>query len=153
MPPPNTPTKAIKAGNDINSLIQTISGEWSLHLPVRDAQWSPSKNSNKSIENQIYAAVQYLYFKDEEALEYAVAEFKDHARKNWVPKPRAEPDVLPSRGLPASTRQETFLRTRDISDTKAAELREALLDVLKSVAEKVKAGVPYKIEANRKGGQ
>lgn len=164
MASPRTPTKA-KAGTDINSVIQTLSDRWNLEIPVRDTLWSPSKNPSKFNENQIYSAVQYLYFQKgdaEGALSHAITKFEEHARKNWVSKPGADPDVLPIRSTRASTRLsgkgsppdgKGFLRTRNISDVKAAELRDTLLSILKSVAADVRAGAHFEIKANVQDGR
>ena len=140
---PHTPTKAIKADEDINSRIQNLSIPWNLQLPVRDASWSPSTNPVNSEEKQIYERVRWLYFKKEPALAYAIAEFEKQARSNWISKPHADPDVLPTRNIRPSTRQNTFLKRRNISEEDGAELRRVLLDILKNVTDKVKAGVPY----------
>ena len=144
MNPPLTPTKA---GKDINSIIQNLSDKWNLQIPLRDSLWSPSRNTNKSTEGQIYSAVQYLYWqkgKTEGALAHAIAQFEDLARRHWVPKPRAEPDVLPGSDRP-NAHQHTFLRTRGSSDEDAEHLRDILLGVLKSLVDKVKVGDSYPI--------
>lgn len=143
--PPRTPTKVVKADQDINSRIQALSTSWNLQLPVRDAFWSPSRNPVNSEEKQIYERVRWLYFKNERALDYAIAEFEKHARTNWISKPHADPDVLPTRSIRPSTRQNTFLKKRNISEEDGAKLRKVLLDILKNVTDKVKAGVPYEV--------
>ena len=154
MLPPSTPTKAIKADNDINTRVQNLSLKWGLQLPVRDTSWSPSRSSNKSSEQQIYAYVRWLYFKDQSALDYAVANFENHAGKYWVAKPRADPDLLPSRNSRAGTRQDTFMRTRDIpSDREATEFKDQLLEVLKGTADKIRDGLPYRIDTDQKAGE
>ena len=154
MLPPVTPTKA-KAGSYINLLLQDLSDRWNLQLPVRDALWSPSRNTHKSIESQIYSVVQFLYWrkgKAEGALNHAVAEFEENARREWIAKPRAEFGVIPSRNNRATAQQDTFLKRRDISTEKAAELAETFLSVLKSVADQVNAGAAYPVEADSKQG-
>lgn len=108
MLPPSTPTKAIKADSDINTRVQNLALKWDLQIPLRDTSWSPSRSSNKSSEQQIYASVRWLYFTDESALDYAVAKFENYAGKNWVAKPRADPDVLTSRNTRASACQIHF---------------------------------------------
>ena len=140
--PPRTPTKAIKADDEINARIQSLSASWSLQLPIRDASWSPSRNPVNSEEKQIYERVRWLYFKDEQALNYAIREFERYASSNWVAKPLADPDVLPSRGLRRSI-QNDFLKKRKMNDEEAAELRKVLFAVLKNITEKVKARIPY----------
>ena len=140
---PRTPTKGSKADDEINALIQNISLSWNLQLPVRDASWSPSRSAVNPVENDIYQRVKYLYWKDKPALDRAVAEFERRAPTNWVPKPRADPDVLPSRSIRPSTRHDTWLKKRSVSDKEAAELRIVLVDVLKGVMpEKVPGGQP-----------
>lgn len=144
MNPPVTPTKA---GKDIDSIVKDLSDRWNLQITPRDSLWSPSRNTNKSTKSQIYSAIQYLYWqrgKAEGALAHAIAHFEDIARKGWVPKPRAEPDVLPRNNNP-NTHQDDFLKTRGSSDEEAEHWRETLLGVLKSVVEKVKAGDSYPI--------
>ena len=140
---PHTPTKAINADQDINSRIQDLSIPWNLQLPVRDASWSPSRNPVNSEEKQIYERVRWLYFKNPRALDYAIAEFERRARTNWISKPHADPDVLPTRSIRPSTSQNTFLKRRSISEEDGAELRRVLLDILKNITDKVKGGVPY----------
>ncbi|KAL8793338.1 MAG: hypothetical protein Q9195_004115 [Heterodermia aff. obscurata] len=143
---PTTPTKASKADNEINALIQNLSASWDLDLPVRDASWSPSRNTANPGEKDIYQRVKYLYWKDKPALNSAVAEFERRANSNWVRKPHADADVLPSRTLRPSTRHDTFLKKRSISGKEAAELRNVLIDVLKSVIEKTTEGSLYTFE-------
>ena len=143
---PSTPTKGSKEHNEINSVIQNLSTSWNLDLPVRDASWSPSRNTAGSGENEIYQRVKFLYWKDKQALNCAVAEFERRAKSNWVQKPRADPGVLPSRSVRSSTRRDTFLKKRSISDEEAADLRNVLVDVLESVSKKVKEGKPYTFE-------
>ena len=145
--PPRTPTKGSKADDEINAVIQTLSAKWGLQLPVRDALWSPSRSTVNPGENNVYQRVKYLYWKDKKALDCAVAEFERRAKTNWVPKPHADPDVLPSRSIRPSTRHDTFLKKRSaIGDKEAAELTNVLVDVLKTVTEKITAGVPYTFE-------
>ena len=147
--PPSTPTKGSKAHDEINALIQNVSASWNLQLPVRDASWSPSRNTANPGEKDmmdIYRRVKYLYWTDPKALNCAMTEFERRARSNWVPKPHADPDVLPSRSIRPSTRNDTFLKRRSIGDKEAAELRTVLVDVLKFVTDKVTAGVPYIFE-------
>ena len=94
-----------------------------------------------------YVSVQYLYWqrgKAEGALAHAIAQFEDLARRDWVPKPHAEPDLLP-RSVRPNTHQDTFLKTRGSSDEEATYLRELLHTVLKSVAHKVKVGDSFPI--------
>ena len=143
---PSTPTKGSWADDGINTLIQKVSASWNLQLPVRDASWSPSRNTGNSGENDIYQRVKYLWWKDKDALNCAVAEFERRASSNWVSKPHADPDVLPSRSVRPSTRHDTFLKKRSISDKEAAELRNVLVDVLRTVTEKVTGGLPYTFE-------
>ena len=143
---PSTPTKGSKADAEINALIQNLSASWNLQLLVRDASWSPSRITANSGEKDIYQRVKYLYWKDKKALNCAVTEFERRARSNWVPKPHADPDVLPARSIRPSTRNDTFLKKRSIGDKEAAELRNVLVDVLKTVTEKVTRGVPYTFE-------
>lgn len=150
--PPRTPTKGSKADDEINTLIQNLSASWNLQLPVRDASWSPSRSTVNPGENDIYQRVKYLYWKDKQALDRAVAEFERRARTNWVPKPRADPDVLPSRSIRPSTRHDTFLKKQCISDKEAAELRNVLVDVLKTVTEKVPGGLPNTVENGLRKG-
>lgn len=144
--PPRTPTKAIKADQDINSLIQALSIKWNLQLPVRDASWSPSRNPVNSEEKQIYERVRWLYFKKKQALDYVLAEYEKQAETNWILKPQADPDVLPTRSIRPSTRQNTFLKKRNISEEDGAQLRKLLFDILRNVTDKVKSGVPYEGE-------
>ena len=145
---PSTPTRGSKADDEINTVIQGLSAKWGLQLPVRDALWSPSKSTVNAGENNVYQRVKYLYWKDKRALNCAVAEFERRARtnSNWVPKPHADPDVLPSRSIRPSTRHDTFLKKRSFSDKEAAALTNVLVDVLKTVTEKIAAGLPYTFE-------
>ena len=148
MNPPVTPTKA---GNDINSIVKTLSGKWNLQITLRDSLWSPSKNTSKSTESQIYSAVQYLYWrkgKTEGALAHAIAQFEDLARKSWVPKPRAEPDLLP-RSDRLNTHHHPFLKTLGSSDEQTEHLQGILLGVLKTVVDRVKVGDTYPIPEER----
>ena len=153
MLPPSTPTRTLKADSDINSRIRIISNKWALNLPIRDSSWSPSRHTSKSDDQQIYERIRFLYFKDAVALDHAIAEFEDLVSTSWVPKPRADTDLLPSLNNRISTPQESWLKRRDVSDAKTAELRELLLSVLKLIADKVRDGLPYKTENIKKEGR
>lgn len=150
--PPKTPKKALNADNEINSRIQSLSAAWNLELPIRDASWSPSSNPVQPIEEKIYERIKFLYWQKGQVLDNVLAEFEKQANTNWVFKRHAEPDVLPSGGAKSITRQDSFLRKRNISDNEAAELRKLLFDVLKDATDKIKAGVSHRSENTLREG-
>ena len=155
MPVPSTPSKT-KADEGINKIVDDLVQQWNLHLPIRDATWSPSKNTNQSIDQQILFCIRFLFFKDRSALDDSIAQFEKHARtiqSDWHFKPRAEADVIPSRTRHESARREELLAAQvDIGDKVTADLKECLLAKVKPAYDCVKRGEKYIGETNASGG-
>ena len=129
MPDPKTP---LKADEGINRIILDLSAHWGLQLPTRDNNWSPAKQVNQSIEQQIYSSIRYLFFKDRSALEAAISQFERQAPTidtEWRFKPKAEADVIPAPTRLAAARREQVLVNQVDKDEKAVtELRKCLLE-------------------------
>ena len=148
MEAPQTPTKTRNDG--INSLAKTLCTKWGLKLPIRDTPWSPSKIPHPdAIEEKVLGRIRFLYFKDRDALINAIEEFEEHAPyiySEWMFKPRAELDVLPSLAPSESAlRTESALRRDDVtrSERVTAELAENLLECLDQAAELVRLRVEF----------
>lgn len=82
---------------------------------------------------------------------FAIAEFEKKAftiDSNWEYKPRADPDVLPSRDAGRSLLRQDFLRKRDPPEEgKVTLLTETLLFYLDEITARVKSGEKFpKIE-------
>lgn len=144
---PQTPKKA---GDEIDRIEQSLAAKWGLRFPVRDSAWSPSRRDPNSLEDKIHGRIKYLYYVKgpaEGALEYAIAQFEQHASSiasKWQFKPRAESDVVPSRTYDKSTSNGGFLvKRQDLGEAATKELMECLHATLSRVAEKAIVGQPY----------
>ncbi|MCJ1394492.1 hypothetical protein MMC18_007370 [Xylographa bjoerkii] len=138
----NNPTTPSKKGEDIDKIVFALNTRWSLDLPLRSAPQSPEKIVNpESRGEKIFSAIKLLFFKDNEALQYAVSRFEDHARQhhsarqnhsNWVYKPMGETDTLPSRpAIDSYLSSRSWLKTTSIVDESTVRLlQETLLRFL-----------------------
>ena len=148
---PSTPSS--KTNEEFNRLIYDLEQRWSLQLPVQDLTWSPAKNSNGPHDQQILSCIRFLFYKDRAALDISLGQFERHAgalHTNWLFKPQAEPDVLPSRTRYQSTRKEEALIAEvAASEQRSDELKECLLGNLKPVCDSVKQGKKYATEDTR----
>lgn len=137
MNPPTTPTKK---GEGVNRLLRTLNTRWGLRLPVKDMPYSPSKVLDPEARGErIYQKIRFLYFKNEDALQWARKQFEDHAQQqppsNWIFKPLGDPDTLPVR-RPSGSLLRRDLSTRfNVSEAAHDSLEETLLRFLDKAIE------------------
>lgn len=135
-----TPTKK---NDDLTLITNALSAKWNLRFPPRGPLWSPSKikNPNSSGE-QVLSRLNFLSFKDKDALQYALLHFEAHANETrsgnhcsqWVYKPQAELDVIPRRFPPSNpVDRNSFLKHIDIDEAAASKLMDNLLQILDRV--------------------
>ena len=142
MPPPITPSKA---DDGIERIKRDLEAKWGFRFPQRDITWSPSKADPRASADRAQTALQYLYWRsgtDKAALHSALAEFDHHAqtiKSQWVFKPKAESNVLPTSRNPSN-----FLSRQDLLPPEGQEqLMVCLYAKLKSWADKIKSGQSY----------
>jgi len=148
MQAPKTPSKA---GDQIDSLIQSLSTKWGLQYSRRDEKWSPSRRDPNSLQDKIHACIQYLFYGKgpaKGALEHAIAQFEVYAPSivsKWRFKPLSDPAVVPmGSGSSTSALRKDFLQKRgDLSHTAVRELLESLYHQLSIVADRVRTGEPF----------
>ena len=131
---PKTPTKK---GEEINRLVQSLNNKWGLRLPDKTIPFSPSKVANPDgTGEKIYGLIRFLYFQRHEDLQRACEQFEKHARQQavqWVHKPQADTDTLPSRKLSDSVlRRGSYPRVNGVDGVSEAvvSLEEVLLRFL-----------------------
>ena len=143
---PQTPKKV---DDGITALVRTLSAKWGLNLPLRDAKWSPARDSDlRRAEDQVFSRIRFLFYNHKDPLQYAIDQFEKHAISifsHWKFKPRADIDVLPTRSTPDSTvNRDAFLRQTEITEDAAAELTLSLLRFLREVTDRVQSKVDYR---------
>jgi len=133
MEPPTTPSK--KDGEGVSRLIRSLNMKWGLGLPVKDMPYSPSKVIHPERRGErIYQRIRFLYFRRPEALELARKRFEEHAQQNsvnWVYKPLAETDTIPSRNRPDfQLRKDSYPAVNCVPEAAAVALEETLFRFL-----------------------
>ena len=71
---PSTPQR-LQNGAEIDKLVDSINKKWNLGIQLRGKGYSPSKSSPNDLRNKIYGRIQYLFYKNEPALELATDNF------------------------------------------------------------------------------
>jgi len=132
MNPPTTPTKK---GEEVNRLLQSLNTRWGLRLPVRNTPYSPSKTVNpEGRSERIYQKIRFLYFKNEDALQWARTQFEDHAQQQqpskWIFKPLGDTDTLPVRRPSDSLLHRDSYARFNVSEATLDSLEETLLHFL-----------------------
>ena len=138
-----------KADEGISVIVRDLSAKWSLQIPPRSELYSPARDSRpERVEDQVYSRIRYLYYRNRDALNYAIDKFEKYAPmvfSQWQFKPHGDLDVLPIRSTHDSAlRRDSFLRRSEITEDAAAELTRSLLRFLDDVAARVKSNVDYK---------
>ncbi|KAG8529683.1 uncharacterized protein KY384_005164 [Bacidia gigantensis] len=140
----------LKEDDGITRLKQSLSARWGMRFAARDNSWSPSKRDPTSLDDKIHGCIQYLFWRkgnEAAALDYALAQFERHAPAivaDWVFKPRAEADVIPTRSSKDSSVNREFLKRRnELTDDNNQTLKQCLLQKLNEVADKLKRGASY----------
>lgn len=148
---PSTPSKA---DDGIEKIKRSLSQDWGLNLPPRDASWSPSRRDPNRLEDRILARIQFLYFKGG-ALALAIGDFEKRAitlYSEWRYKPRGESSVLPSREPGDSALRRDFLHRRDPPEEAGIKmLTETLLLCLDQMSERVRSGEKFPSIESKKG--
>lgn len=150
-----TPTKK---NNELTSITNELSAKWNLRFPHRGPLWSPSQieNPNSSGE-QVLSRLNFLSFKNKEALQYALLHFETQAGEilsgihcsQWIHKPRAELDVIPRRYPPSKQLDhKSFLKRNDIDEVTASKLMDNLLQILDRVAACVRQKTDFRCLAD-----
>ena len=144
-----------KANDGIEDFKNHLSARYGLIFPPRDPTWSPSKKDPSSIAEKIHQLVRFLHFKGSGesgaesingpgALDYVLLLIERQMpsiQSRWVFKPRAQPDVLPVRGMNESVLQKDFIRRRqELDQGQQKELMSCVHVKLHQVAECVKKG-------------
>lgn len=148
---PSTPSKA---DDGIEHFKRVLSNKWSINIPPREPNWSPSRNNPNRAEDKISARIQFLYFKGG-ALTFAIDEFERRAiaiYSEWQYKPRGDPSVLPIREAGKSVLRQNFLRRRDpLEEDEVKLLTESLLLCLDQTTARIIAGERFPHVETRHG--
>lgn len=151
---PKTPTKQ---DDELTLITNALSAKWNLKFPLRGPLWSPSRIKHpESSGEQVLSRLRFLSFKNKEALQYALTHFEGQAGETrsgvcsqWIHKPQAEMDVIPSRSRPSNpVDQNSFLKRIEIDEATASKLMETLLQNLDRVAACVKQKTDFRCLAD-----
>ena len=141
------PTTPSKADNDIESLKTSLSAKWGIRFPPTDFILSPSRRDLSRTEDRIVVCMQFLYWKKDGSLGYAIDQFEKHAAtvySHWQFKPRGEQDVVPTREGSKSGPKKDFLhRQAPLGESAVKDLTESLWSNLSQIAERVKKGEKF----------
>ena len=143
---PQTPKKVDEG---ISIIIRDLSAKWNLQIPPRSELYSPSRDSRpERVEDQVYGRIRYLYYRNKDALDYAIDKFEKYAPmvfSQWQFKPLGDLDVLPTRSTHDSAlRHDSFLRRPEMTEDAVVALTQGLLRFLDDIAARVKLNVDYK---------
>lgn len=144
-----TPTKK---NDELTLITDALSAKWNLQFPSRDSFWSPSqiKNPNSS-EEQVLSRLNFLSFKNKEALQYALLHFEARAgeTRSGIHKPQAELDVIPRRYPPSnSLGRNSFLKRIEIDEVTTSKLMNNLLQILDQVTACVRQKIDFRCLAD-----
>ncbi|KAF5965753.1 RNA-dependent RNA polymerase 2 [Fusarium coicis] len=129
-----SPRKGEQAKDELDRTIRSLSTDFQLQLHIPDLTLSPSKrrqqhrNGDQERSEHIYLCAYRLKFQDPNRLAICLTRFREQADehlKNWIRKPRADPDTTPSKSF-GPHRQRTRLTSEE-----RAELQDFLLQLLK----------------------
>ena len=141
------PTTPSKADNDIERLKTSLSAKWGIRFPPADFILSPSRRDLSRTEDRILGCMQFLYWKKDGSLGYAIDQFEKHAAtvySHWQFKPRGEQDVVPTREGSKSGLKKDFLHKQaPLGDAAVKDLTESLWSNLSQIAERVKKGEKF----------
>ncbi|KAL8655036.1 MAG: hypothetical protein Q9226_003197 [Calogaya cf. arnoldii] len=150
----NTPTSP---DDEIRRIQLDLSAKWGLRFPQPGLR-SPAKRRLDQPEEKALERLKYLYFHDlkcnQAARGEAIRRFEELAPKlltEWLYKPHADPDVLPSRTRSGVGR--SFLAKKgELNDEQASDLMQALLRSLTDVMESVRKGVTFPVDPGLQKG-
>ncbi|KAF5021303.1 hypothetical protein F66182_6701 [Fusarium sp. NRRL 66182] len=121
--------------DELDRTIRAISSDFQLHLQIPDPTLSPSKHRlQRRTEDEvrchtIYRRAQYLKYQDPNRLAICFTRFREQADdhlKNWVRKPRADPDTTPIKPSFGDPHRSRLILT----ELERAELQVLLLQLL-----------------------
>lgn len=148
----------IKKNDELTLLTNKLSSKWNLQFPHRGPLWSPSQVKHpNSTEEKVLSRLNFLSFKDREALQYAILQFETHAGETcsgihfseWIHKPQAEVDVIPRRYPPSKPLdRKSFLKRNEIDEVTASKLMDSLLQILDRVTECVRHKTDFRCLAD-----
>ena len=124
-----TRTPVSPAKVDPSGVIADLNQKWQLDLPLSKPLYSPSKRGGKSKGTQAYEQICHHFYKNRAGLDAALARFAEQAHAictQWIPKPRAEPGVVPGRG----SNPWPGVMSRKFSVEEAEQLLDTLLTLL-----------------------
>ena len=153
-----TPKTPNKNDDELTLILNALSAKWNLRFPPRGLHWSPSRiNDPNSSGEKVLSRLNFLFFKNKEALQYALLHFEGHASETrsgihssqWIHKPQAEMDVIPCRAPPSnSLDHNSFLKRIEIDEATASKLMGILLQILDRVTACVRQNVDFKFLAD-----
>ena len=151
-----TPTKA---DDEIGRITTDLSAKWGLQFPPPILR-SPAKIDRERLDEKALSRLRYVFFYDwknnRAATKYAIESFEQFAPKllaGWIPKPRADDDVLPTRTRSATSRQQTFLSKRPtLNDEQASDLMLAFLRFLDETIEAIRKGAVFAVDTQTPRG-
>ncbi|ENH69849.1 Putative RNA-dependent RNA polymerase 2 [Fusarium oxysporum f. sp. cubense race 1] len=126
--------KGEPAKDELDRIVRSLSTDFQLQLHIPDLTLSPSKrrqqhrNGDQERSEHIYLCAYRLKFQDPNRLAICLTRFREQADehlKNWIRKPRADPDTAPSKSF-GPHRPHTRLTSEE-----RAELQDFLLQLLK----------------------
>jgi len=140
--PPQTPSKRMAGSLAVEKVIHRLNSDYRLGIQIPDPSLTPTRRKELGETSEYFArsdsicrGIQFLFYQRGNALDLALDSFF-HAAKaaslRWVPKPRADPDTLPSATAPPKARttdQQLGLQTTliGIIDSSIAQRKRALL--------------------------
>lgn len=102
-PEPTTPGRG---PDEVDNIIDTLNKHYDIRIPLPDKSLTPSRRRERATFDPeygrfdgIYWGIYFLYYQRGGALDRALSAFRRRSKdasKKWVPKPRSDPDVLPS---------------------------------------------------------
>ncbi|KAK3302761.1 RNA dependent RNA polymerase-domain-containing protein [Chaetomium strumarium] len=110
---PSTPAKR-NSDVEVESVIRKLNDDYGLGIEVPDLSFSPARRKELAEQNEEYArwyriwrGIHFLYHQRDDSLQLALESFFNEAKAaslRWVPKPRADPNTLPSSRVPPKAR-------------------------------------------------
>ncbi|KAK4235595.1 hypothetical protein C8A03DRAFT_46294 [Achaetomium macrosporum] len=108
---PSTPAKR---NIDVERVIQKLNDDYGLGVELPDRTLTPHRHKELAQQDEeygrwyrIYRGIHFLYHRRDNSLDLALESFFNEAKAaslRWVPKPRADPNTLPSPRVPPKAR-------------------------------------------------
>ncbi|KAK3934262.1 putative RNA-dependent RNA polymerase SHL2 [Diplogelasinospora grovesii] len=104
------PVTPRKRDNQVEQVIQQLNADYNLGIDIPDNTLTPARRKQRAEEDEAFGrcdsicrGLQFLYYQPDGSLNQAMHSFFIEAKavsQRWVPKPRADPDTLPSSTTP-----------------------------------------------------